>query len=181
MDGATNLYQASEDARDVLAVLRDALAYGADQEIDDADLKANTLEGETDVFEMIDKALLDVAMTQAHEESIAEVIRNLQARKSRLKDRRETIRTALAVTMEAIEETKLRRPTATLSLPKARQGVEIDPDRENELPEKYLEIIRPDPIVKIRDRDILEALREGAAIPGCTLVDLPRTVTIRSK
>jgi len=181
MDGATNLHQATEDARDVLATLRDALSYGADQEIDDAELKADTLEGETDVFEMIDKALLEVAMAKAHEQSIADVIATLQARKSRIKDRRENLRTALAVTMEAIEETKLQRPTATVSLPKARQGVEIDPDHEHELPAEYLEVITPEPIVKIKDADIMAALKGGSEIAGCKLVDLPRSVSIRSK
>lgn len=181
MDGSANLHQATDDARDVLAVLRDALAYGEEQEIDDAELKTATLEGETDVFEMIDRALVDVATTEAHERSIADVIKTLQARKSRLKDRRDNIRTALAVTMEAIEEKKLQRPTATLSLPKARQGLEIDPSHEHEIPDEYLEVITPEPVVKILDKDIIDALKNGKAVVGCQLVELPRSVSIRSK
>jgi hypothetical protein len=181
MDG--NLHQATEDARDVLAALRDALAYGADESIDDADLKFDTLEGETDVFEMIDKALLEVALAKSHAASIADVMANLQTRKRRLAARVETLRTALAVTLEAIEETKVQRPTATISLPKAKTGLEIDPDREHEIPEEYLEIIKPDPIVKIRTDEIIAALQADDAkeIIGCKLVELPRSVSIRTK
>lgn len=179
MDG--NLHQATADARDVLAILRDALAFGADESIDDTELKLDTLEGETDVFEMIDKALLEVALAKSHADSIADVMANLQVRKRRLAARVETLRTALAVTLEAIEESRLQRPTATISLPKARIGLEIDPNHEHELPEAYLEVIQPDPIVKIKTDEIIAALKADAEIIGCKLVELPRSVSIRVK
>ena len=107
---SANLHVAQRDARDTLAALREALLYNDEEAIDDHVLKNDTLEGETDVFEMIDKALDDEMMCKAHAESIASSIKRLQERKKRLEDRAANLRTALAVTMEAIEEKKNSAP-----------------------------------------------------------------------
>lgn len=175
------LHSATEEARDVLAALRAALDVPVDEAIDDDEIKLDTVEGETDLFEQIDYALEQIALATAHADALAAHIKTMQDRKRRYQDRIGAIRTALAVTMEVIEEKKLERPTATISLPKARTGLEIDPTHEHEIPDEFIEVIQPEPIVNILDKAIILALKDGREIKGCQLVELPRSVTIRSK
>ena len=46
-------------------------------------------------------------------------------------------------------------------------AVEVDPDLEHTLPEEFLLVETPPPVVKILSKDIMDALKGGRQIPGC--------------
>lgn len=164
------LRRQTEAARSLINDLRD------DGE-DDADLMADTVEGETDLLEAIGEAL------DANDEDEAMVI-GLKAKEEAFASRRAAIqkrierRTALVErAMLETEQTTLRLPTATLTLSKRAPGLVIA--NEAEIPARFwVEQERPAP--KLDKKALKEALATET-IPGAALDNGSVSLTVRRK
>lgn len=122
---------------------------------DDADviLRRDTLEGETDYMETVDR-LLEECVAAKHIADLA------KARAKRFEARMERPREALLYLLELADLKKLERPAATVSLALSRPALNIsEPD---EIPMNFLKI-EPD------EAKIRKALTAGEAVPGASL------------
>ena len=89
----------------------------------DTDLLKDMVEGETNLFETIDRILLQIALDKANLVGIDKSMSTIEVRKKRLEGRVDTMRTMLASALEIIEEKRFERPLATVTLkPTARKG-----------------------------------------------------------
>lgn len=165
------LRRQTEAARSLLKDLRN------DGE-DDAELMADTIEGETDLLEAIGEAL------DANDEDEALAI-GLKAKEEAFASRRAAItkrierRTALIErAMLETEQTTLRLPTATLTLSKRAPGLVIA--NEADIPARFwVEQERPAP--KLDKNALKAALKENQIIPGATLDNGSVSLTVRKK
>lgn len=120
--------------------------------IDDTQLVVDTLEGETDVFTVLD-TLVEAASRDALLVNAArERIKRIEARQDRL-------RATVQQMLEALDLHKVERPLYTASLAFNTKAIVTD---EAVLPPQYIRH-RPDLI------GINKALRAGEEVPGATL------------
>ena len=82
----------------------------------DTALLKDAIEGETQLLETVDVVLRQIAADETHIEGIKAHQKIVTGRKSRLEKRTETLRTMLASALEIMEERKLERPLAVLTL-----------------------------------------------------------------
>jgi len=130
---------------------------------EDADLLADTLEGQT-ALDVILTKLVDftreaesmAAAVKARKDEIAE-------RQKRFERQAESGRKIIQQLMESAHQTKVVLPEATLSILAARPKVEIT--NADELPQGFVKIER-----KPLSKEILAALKEGQPVPGAELV-----------
>lgn len=151
-----NLHRETEAARTLLANLADVIG-------DDADMKRDTVEGETSLNEAIDQAVWMLAADIAHIKGLNEYIDTFIKRKERLQQRVENMRAALAVAMEQAGRKKIEHPAVTLSLRPTAPSVLVTD--EALIPSKFWEPAEPY-LVKTRIR---KAIKEGEQVPGATL------------
>lgn len=157
----------TEAAKSLLRALADDIG-------DDEQMRSDTVEGETNLFEAFDRAIARVSELKAYEAAIAEQIAQLQKRKERFDNQRETIRAAVLNAMADIGVSKIERPAATLSIGKPKPTCRIF--AEADLPTKFLkEVVKVTP----DKAAILEALKAGEAVPGAELANGAPTLSIR--
>ena len=132
---------------------------------DDADnaLLLDTIEGESDVMEVMDR-LAELAIA---DKLLAE---RAAERAKRIAARAERSRAVIARILEALELTKLERPLYTASVSYHRELGSLD---EAELPAEYWRHA-PDKVA------INKALRAGQPVPGASLGNDQPRLTIRS-
>lgn len=124
----------------------------------------DSLDGETDVLDVLDYliegTLEDAAMVEAIEARMAEIA----ARKLRVQERGKARRRAIARILQATGMKKAERPLATISLRAPSARVEVD---EAELPSQLMreKIMRQPDLVAIRAQ-----LDQGETVPGARLV-----------
>jgi hypothetical protein len=102
-----------KEAAAVQALRESLAAMGAG---DDEQLVLDTIEGETGLFEAIDKLLLRMADSQVMVCGVEAVVAALEERKARFMKRIETDRALIEQAMMVADLEKIERPTATLSL-----------------------------------------------------------------
>lgn len=133
-----------------IAGVREILGDNADEV-----LRRDTLEGETNVMEVLDH-LLEEYVAAKHIADLA------AARARKFKQRMERPREAILFLLEAADLRKVERPVATASLTLSPPGVHIpDPDQ---IPMNYLKI---EPDVEM----IKKALLIGQEVEGATLTN----------
>lgn len=76
----------------------------------------DTIEGETDLFEVIAKVALQIAEDESRVEGISAIKRTLDSRKQRLENRAELLRGLLINALDMLAEKKLELPLATISV-----------------------------------------------------------------
>lgn len=130
---------------------------------DDNKLLIDTVDGETDVFEIIDKLAELAIADKALAEKAAE-------RAKRIAGRSERNREVIKAMMQALDIPKLERPLATLSISQHRELQVID---EAELPAEFVRH-SPDKVA------IAKALRAGFPVSGATLGNDQPRLTIRT-
>lgn len=161
-----DLQKQTEAARLLLSTYEDILG-------DDAEAKADAVEGETDLREAIHAAVVRLAEIAAIQEAAAGLIGKLKARCERLDAQAEGIRTAIAVAMEVGEIKKLELDLATVSLravpPKAEIVAEAD------IPARFWKPSDP----KLDKKAVLEALKAKEVIPGAMLSNGSMSVSLR--
>lgn len=164
-----NVYMARARIAPVLEALSLALGDESDEQ-----LVIDTLEGETDLFELV-RGLLnsnqdDGGQVEALKQQIADRTERKERAESRIKHRRETI----ADLMEMAGLTKLPLPEATLSLRQTPPKPAVPaPDL---LPDDMCRIERKPDMEKIKD-----AIAAGQLPAGVILDNGGRSLTVRTK
>lgn len=163
---SSQLQRETEAARVLRAQLADLAG-------DDPDAIRDTLEGETNLHELIAKVIADVAADAAHVKGIEAHIAEMEARKERLKLRMQTARAAILNAMAIGEIKKLELPIATLSRKPVPPSVQIID--EALIPSEFWK--RSDP--RLDKKAIAEALKEKREVPGAMLSNGGETLAVR--
>ncbi|WP_158085673.1 siphovirus Gp157 family protein [Henriciella aquimarina] len=164
-------------ARQIEAAKALKAALGADAE--DAELLHDMIEGETDLFEMIDGVVDAIGQDKELLEGIAAREKDLRDRKERIKYRMEGRKAKIEQAMIILGDRKLERPEVTLSLSKRADKLVIE--NESDVPTQFFK--RQDPVLDKKGLTAaLKALTEtDEPIPGARLEPSPDTLSIRSK
>lgn len=165
MNGITGLRAEALAAQALLANIADIIG-------DDADAHADAIKGETDLFEIVCDLVGRLATIEALCDGLSEHIKKASARKKRLEDQAEMIRTAIGAAMDQAGLRKIEAPLATVSVRKVPPKVLVT--EEADLPAAYLKT-KVEPDLKV----IGEALKDGADVPGATLSNGSETISIR--
>ncbi|MEQ1671409.1 MAG: siphovirus Gp157 family protein [Hyphomicrobium sp.] len=162
------LHQETEQARALLANFADILG-------DDAEARADAVEGETSLHEAMAAAVARLTELEGLTDGPGEMMVRLELRASRLKKQAENIRTALCVAMEAASIKKLELPTATVSLRAVPAKVEIID--ESQIASRWFVEQPP----KLDRKAILAALRDKQVVTGAQLSNGGMTISFGSK
>lgn len=87
---------------------------GGEENVDAITLR-DTIEGETDLFEVLGKVALQIAEDETRMEGIGKIKRTADTRKQRLENRAELLRGLLLSTLDLLGEKKIELPIATIS------------------------------------------------------------------
>lgn len=167
----THLYEITENARELqkLAELSDESDETMAQAIADT---WEAIEGE-----FKEKAISLVHVTKliaTDADAIDAEIKRLQARKKAYTNKIESLKNYLRVNMEASDISKIECPLFTITLGKPRDVVVIDD--ESKIPADYLKIETLQAPMK---KEILDALKSGEDVAGCSLGKSKSSVFIR--
>ncbi|MFC0245800.1 siphovirus Gp157 family protein [Falsochrobactrum ovis] len=140
---------------------------------EDEDLRADTIEGETDAYRVLGKIVAIERDANSMITAINERAKELSARKERYTRRKDAMRALLLRLLKAADLSKVSLPEATVSVGKGRAGVEI-----------IDETLLPDSVVKLKrepDRTAIKAaLDAGQEVPGAVLKVGNETITVRA-
>lgn len=140
---------------------------------EDEELRADTIEGETDAYRVLGKIVAIERDANSMVLAIGERAKELAARKDRYTRRKDAMRALLLRLLKAADLNKVSLPEATVSVGKGRAGVEI-----------VDESLLPDNVVKLkREPDktaIKAALDAGEDVPGAVLREGQPSVTVRA-
>lgn len=160
------LHMETEAAKTLIAHLHDLRA-------DDEDTVRDSIEGETNLHEAIADAVRQIGEDEAAIASLTDYIAALSARKDRLKERVETTREAIAVSMGLAHLKTMETPYGTVTLRRTPQSlVVVD---ETAIPYEYW---KPQP-PKLDRSGLLKALKEKRTIPGAELSNGGETISVR--
>ena len=155
---------------EAVAALRESLAS---IELDEGEV-ADLIEGETSLFEAIDKLLVRITDAHLMLDGIKTAVERLQARKDRFERVVETNRALIEQAMLIADVQKIDRPTHGLTLAKRPARVEVID--EAAIPARFW--VASDP--KLDKRALGDALKAGDAVEGAALVTPAPSLTIRS-
>lgn len=140
---------------------------------EDEELRADTIEGETDAYRVLGKIVAIERDANSMVLAIGERAKELAERKERYARRKDAMRALLLRLLKAAGLNKVSLPEATVSVGKGRAGVEI-----------VDESLLPDNVVKLkREPDktaIKAALDAGEDVPGAVLREGQPSVTVRA-
>lgn len=141
---------------------------------DDEELRADVLEGETDLENIASRIVRRRNLARANVTGIKDVIVDLRERQDRFQRQEDAMKAMLKRVLSLAGTDKLTLPEATISITKPRESVEvIDADA---LPQGFFATIRqPD------KKAIGEALKAGETVPGAALTFGEAGVTVRTK
>ena len=141
----------------------------------DEETLLDTLEGLTDLHEMIAAVtrtrLDDLALTGALKSRIAE----MQSRLSRIEYRAEVLKEAVVSTMERAGIRKISEADFTLTLRPTAAPLQIT--QEDSIPDIYW---RPQP-PRLDRKGLIEALKDGGTVPGAVLGNGGMTISVRTR
>lgn len=157
----TNPTYLQADVANVLADI-DALLAAYPELADDADLRADMLEGETDAFNVLTRLLSIERDADSLAKAIASRISDLQSRKARAEKRKDAMRVLMLRVMQAAGIQKAPLVEATVSVSKGRDSVDVVD--VNKLPKwAYVTERKPD------KKAIMERLAANKNVPGAAL------------
>jgi len=144
------------------------------QDIDEETL-ADTLEGLTDLNEVITAGLRSALEDEAKANALKERLEAMRARLTRLRDRAKAKRQACATAMQNCRLPRLEADEFTVSLRPPSQRLTVDdPDA---IPGQFWR--RPDPV--IRAKELTDALKDGWDVAGARLVQGEPSISVRVK
>lgn len=166
----------------------------------DPDFLADTLEGETSLFEQMAALAASVEEDRALVEGMKSLVESIGARKKRIEARIDLKRTMIASAMEIAEKRKLETPAGTITLRDVPPKVIVQ--EEAEIPTRFwkpadpkLDLKELGAQLKAREAALAEAAKAETpeerdcavrgvnlafpAIPGATLSNGSRTIQIR--
>lgn len=153
----------------VAGVLRDMLG----EDYDEATF-FDSLDGETDFMDIVGRLVRERVEADAFETAAKAAAETYTLRARRMAERRNAVNKALGALLDAINESKVTHPLATVSRTKARVSALITD--EADVPTQLCKIVRaPDKTA------ILAALEAGEAVPGAELHTGERGVAVRVK
>lgn len=163
-------------AMDVATVARhvEALFTAFPELADDEALRADMVEGETDLHRVVSRALSHKLEARAMVKGMELVKADLAERNARWQRRDDAMGVLIKGLMDVAGLEKLTLPEATISINKARASVEITD--ESELPQGFVKLIRQPDKTAIGD-----ALKAGADVPGASLTYGEPSLTVRTK
>lgn len=124
-------------------VLDDERAELDAEDDDNSQVLLDTVEGETNLLEAVDTVLQRLAVLKAYQEAIKKAKQNMDARAARFAKSEESLRTMIANALEIIEQRKLERPLATVSLTQVAPKCTVT--QEADIPSDYWK--QPDPVL----------------------------------
>lgn len=139
---------------------------------DDEELFLDTLDGETDALDIIDRELA----AELHDRALADAINGqidlLRKRVTRIMDRADTRRLAILRVMQAVDVRKMERPLATISRRDGSVSVRItDADA---VPTQLCKVVKSPDKTAIRKQ-----IETGEAVPGAELARGDETLSVR--
>ncbi|KFB11075.1 siphovirus Gp157 family protein [Nitratireductor basaltis] len=140
----------------------------------DEDLRADMLEGETDLNRVVGKALNARQEAASMAEAIKSREEDLKVRRARFEKKADAMKALIQSVMESANLDKLTLPEATLSIRKPLPKVEVT-DTE-QLPQGFYKLER-----KADKTALKQALMSGEQIPGAELALGDDTLSIRVK
>ena len=141
---------------------------------DDETLYWDTLDGETDVMDIVEYLICE-AVEADHHAAAAKGMSKLYAdRASRLQMKRRAVNDAIMTIMDATGQDKIPHPLATISRRKGRPSVTII--NEEEIPTQLTKTVRTADKTAIKKQ-----LEAGEDVPGATLDIGADTVSMRIK
>ncbi len=148
---------------------------------DDAELVAGTIEGQTDLLEVIGWALDEIDAIEVLVVGLGLKIVTFTERRDLLRKRAERMRAMIEQAMMTTELEKLRLDTATLSLRKVPPKLVVDD--EALIPSRFFTPV-PTPAPKLDKKGLAEAIKTNESdkpIPGAYLDNGSTTLAIRRK
>lgn len=159
MNEQHNLRQETAAAQVLTAHLQDLLA----DDIDDVVIR-DSIEGETNLHEAIERAALVVLSSRSNVAALKEMIAALTKRRDRYAQREDLLRTAILSAMEiGMIKEKIELPFATISSAVKPRALEIID--EAIIPSDYWKPSDP----KLDKKAVIDVLKGGKQIPGITL------------
>jgi hypothetical protein len=123
----------------------------------DLDLVRDMVEGETDLNGAIDKVLEQMAMDVASVQGLEKFESTMAARRKRLCDRVDTMRSMLLNAMDIVEQPRLERPIALLTMKSLPPKLLVTD--EAAIPTGFFK--QPDPVLSRKDlTDVLKSRRD---------------------
>lgn len=151
----------------VATMMRDEL--GADER-----LYLDTLEGETDLFEIVRALLDEMEDDDGVQLALSEQVADRQTRKRRAEHRNEVRRNALLALLQCAQLDKLVLPEATLSVRTVPPKAVVTDDAA--VPDDFCKFTRKPDMAAIK-----AGLEAGAVIDGVSLGNGGQTLTVRRK
>jgi hypothetical protein len=167
-----SIARSAEYAKRILADLRSS------GDADDAELVADTIEGETGLHEAIAAALDVIDEEEAIQIGLKAKEGEFASRRLASEKRVDRIRAVIEQAMLATEQSAFRMTTATVTLTKRAPGLIIT--SEADIPvEFWVEQERPAP--KLDRKALLRALNDKKAVPGAGLDNGSFSLSVRRK
>lgn len=141
---------------------------------EDADLLADTIEGQTDFEAIISRVLEFVREAETMASAVKTRKEEIAERQKRFERQKDAGRKIIQQLMEAAHQTKITLPEATISITAARAKAEITD--VSALPQGFFKTERA-PLSK----EILASLQAGETIPGASLVIGEPGLMVRTK
>jgi len=141
---------------------------------EDLELFWDSIEGETDVMEIVGTVIEQVNETDANIEACKNLSKLYQDRKSVLESRKYNLTKMLKTVLLCTNQKKIPHALATISLRNGMESLHIT--NEKEIPTQLCKVIStPD------KTEIKKQLKAGVQIEGAELVTGPQTISIRMK
>jgi hypothetical protein len=155
---------------EAVAALRESLAS---IEMDEGEV-SDLIEGETSLYEAIDKLLARIVDAHLMLDGIKTAVERLNARKERYERQVDQNRALIEQAMLIADVAKIERPTHGLTLAKRPSKVEITD--EAAIPARFWKPADP----TLDKRALADALKAGEAVEGAAMTQPAPTLTIRS-
>jgi len=163
---------ALQDLREQTHAARALLSTFADVLADDEQAQADLVEGETDLEDAIERAVLRIAEIEAMVDGLKAMSDRIAQRRSRIEAQADSLRAAVLIALEATGQRKFEMDLATVSRRTVPPKAQIV--TEAEIPSQFWK--RADP--KVDMRALLAALKEGP-VPGAELSNGSETISIK--
>ncbi len=141
----------------------------------DEECLRDTLEGLTNLTDMLAEVLRSALEDQAFVTALRSRIGDMQARLSRIEERARKKRDWVCSVMERADVRKLTEPDLTVSLRPSRAPLVLTD--EEVIPEGYWKAQAP----KLDRQGLIAALSAGRDVPGALLGNAPMTISVRTK
>lgn len=140
---------------------------------DDDNLLHDMVEGETGLFEAVERALDEITQCEVVVKGCADMVAKLGERSSSAKARIERLRSLIDQAFQIAEIKSHKFPTATITQKATPPKVVVSD--ESQIPSRFFKVPPP----KLDNSAVLLALKDGEDIPGASLSNGGTTIQIR--